>query len=263
MNDDFLYSLRKPPRREFSEKLYEKISIKERRIPMFSTKNQVVYRMAFVFTALCLAFGLALGFSPGARAKLIEIVHQIGNMTITETDERPDDGEPEGTWPSETMSLAEARTSLPFSFELPAWVPEGYVLNEQDVVVYDLPTEWGEGSKFIEFSWEKALEEQQEVVIDGETLYHTRSILHLHIEWAPGSEYAGNFLVGPGGLEELKVNGEPAALVRGAWNADTNEWGAEEMLMLRWQKGDIVYSLSVIEHGMSVEELVQVAESIP
>ncbi len=62
-------------------------------------------------------------------------------------------------------------------------------------------------------------------------------------------------------VEEVQVNGQPAALVGGSWNADTGLWDGGSDLTLSWMKGDQMYLLR--SPGAPVEDLIRMAESIP
>jgi hypothetical protein len=71
-------------------------------------------------------------------------------------------------------------------------------------------------------------------------------------------------MVGPGALEEVMVGGRPAAVVRGAWNVDTQEYDINGMISLSWKYDDeTIYSLSGVEPMMPLETLIRIAESIP
>jgi hypothetical protein len=60
-------------------------------------------------------------------------------------------------------------------------------------------------------------------------------------------------------LQEVQVNGEPAGLTGGGWDADSGQWTGDD-LTLTWKRGDVMYRLS--SDGLTVDELIRVAESI-
>jgi hypothetical protein len=61
-------------------------------------------------------------------------------------------------------------------------------------------------------------------------------------------------------VQEVDVNGEPAALVIGGWDVDSG-WNRESARMLNWMKGEEMYQLHSV--GAAVEDLIRMAESIP
>jgi hypothetical protein len=70
-----------------------------------------------------------------------------------------------------------------------------------------------------------------------------------------------DWLVETDDVQEVQVNGQPAALVEGGWDADTGQWNREAARMLNWMKGSEMYQLH--SPGVSVEDLIRMAESIP
>jgi hypothetical protein len=64
-------------------------------------------------------------------------------------------------------------------------------------------------------------------------------------------------------LQEVQVNGQPAGLTQGGWDADTGEWGGAGAgnVTLTWIHGDLMYQL--MSPGVTAEELIRMAESIP
>lgn len=188
----------------------------------------------------------ALTFSPTARAAISEIVQNIGGLIFNQTAEYPGSDGPESIWPEETLTLADARAKLPFAFGLPAWMPEGYTL--QDSVRVGLPFD-ASPVTHVMIAWEKQVE--------GES----RSFIWLMIEYPRPAEEGQN-IVGPESVTEVSVNGEPAAIVHGAWNTDTHEWGMTGLMTLSWRLDDVAYHLSAHDQFVTVEELIRIAESL-
>lgn len=63
-------------------------------------------------------------------------------------------------------------------------------------------------------------------------------------------------------LQEVQINGEPAGLTGGGWDADSGQWDTgNRVRTLTWMHGDVMYQLH--SNGATVEELIKVAESIP
>src|SRR5215212_736923 len=136
MNDDFLTRFRKPPPPEFSAALYERI------MTQMNTRHYFTFRRMTFATALCLALVAALAFSPRVRAALEFFVREIGGITYLEPDEsagpasQPGDSNEQVTVSWETLSLEEARAKLPYSFNLPAWVPAGFSTSGYAQITY-------------------------------------------------------------------------------------------------------------------------------
>lgn len=61
-------------------------------------------------------------------------------------------------------------------------------------------------------------------------------------------------------LQEVQVNGQPAGLTGGNWDADSGQWSGDDQT-LTWMKGDVIYRLS--SRALSTVDLIRVAESIP
>ena len=70
-----------------------------------------------------------------------------------------------------------------------------------------------------------------------------------------------SWLVDTDSVEEVQVNGQPAALVDGGWDADSGQWDRDSAIILSWMKGEEMYQLHA--SGTSVEDLIRMAESIP
>lgn len=70
-----------------------------------------------------------------------------------------------------------------------------------------------------------------------------------------------NWLVEANDVQEVQVNGQPAALVEGGWDVDPGQWSREAARMLNWMKGNEMYQL--YSPGASVEDLIRTAESNP
>jgi hypothetical protein len=136
MNDDFLHQYQKPPRREFVDSLYKKISQKDRsKTTMLNRSLPALNRLAFALSVLGLAFTLALASSPSARAKFLEVIQDVGGLAYIQTTEYPGGSGPERIFPEKTMTLEQARQIFPAAVELPTYTPEGYTLNTEDVTV--------------------------------------------------------------------------------------------------------------------------------
>jgi hypothetical protein len=233
MNDEFLTRFRKSPPQEFSEALYERIMTE-----MNTQRNFKLRRMTFA-AAICIALIAALVFSPSARAAFNSLVRQIGGMTFIGPDETVTQTpipESEITIvPEEILPLDEARAKVPFDISLPTWVPEGFMMATSVRISYF-------GTKYtpVEITWYGSDPRVGNIILT----------VGQQVEWLVDMDH----------LQEVQINGEPAGLTGGGWDADSGQWLGSNAT-LTWMKGDVMYQLS--SPGAPVEELIRMAESIP
>jgi len=131
------------------------------------------------------------------------------------------------------MSLAEARAQLPFVFGLPAWAPEGFVLQDAAEVV--LPSESSTYAAVI-VTWLNAEEDA------------------LTLRASPTTSGQPQ-LAGDGNTETVLVNGQPATLIR------SSRVGGER-LTLSWEREGVKYTLSGEGGVVTVDALVRMAEAV-
>ncbi len=244
-HDDFLTRLHEPPRPEFAATLYERLH-DERSTAMPHQFVTPVARHALRYVAaLCLLCGVAAATSPGVRAGMLETVQrlrQIGGATFVESNRGWDGahqptavaGAPRSVAQIQRVSVAEARTRVPYAFGLPTWTPEGAVLTDQVEVV--------DGASVILY-W----------TFDGKHAFILRT-------YPPRG---GTGLVGDGSTEAITVNGQPAALIRGMWDGGTGGWSRPQFVTLHWSVGGVTYELLAnTDVGASEGDLRRIAESI-
>ena len=71
-------------------------------------------------------------------------------------------------------------------------------------------------------------------------------------------------VVGNGAVEEILLNGSHAVIVHGAWNHDTRQYDLSTVTAIQWKYDEnTVYTLSSWNQNLSLDELIQMAESIP
>jgi hypothetical protein len=243
MNDDFLHQYREAPRREFADNLYGQLSQKKRRPTMGTGYNSTLKHLALGFAVVCLALAATAAFSPSARAKFLDVVREVGGLNYTETLDYPmvSPGGKEKLLPKKTMTLEDALQTFSTDIQMPTYLPEGYVLLEDEVKVV------GSGNNadnFIIIRWKNQNDSRQHVI-------------SLMIKQQNES---GGFLVGPGSVTEVSINGQPAALTQGAWSYDTKQWSdMPHFQVLHWIKDGMVYQLL----GDDASELIKMAESLP
>jgi hypothetical protein len=132
-----------------------------------------------------------------------------------------------------TMSLAEAEAAWPIGYALPAWAPEGFVLQDDVEVIQPAS---GLGYTSLSFTWLAADE----------------AALRLQVIQTSGDQPA---LGAAGSAEAVTVNGTPAVLVR------ISRLGTER-LALTWPRGDLTYTLTADPGRASPEDLRRMAESV-
>lgn len=233
MNDDFLTRFRKPPRREFSEALYERITS-----DMNTQRNFKFRRLTFA-AALGLALVAALAFSPAAQAAIGGLVRQIGGVTFfgpgeTEANATPVPESQITIVPQERLSLTDAQAKLPYTISLPTWIPDGLTMSGTVRISY-----FGGRYTPVEITWYGS----------DPTVGNLILSVGQPVDW----------LVDTDRLEEVQVNGQPAGLTRGDWDADSGQWSGDDQT-LTWMKGDVQYRLSGY---LPVEDLIRIAESVP
>jgi hypothetical protein len=132
-----------------------------------------------------------------------------------------------------TMSQAEAQAALPFAFEVPAWAPPGFVL--QDAVEVVQPAS-GLGYTSVSLTWLSAAADP----------------LYLQVAQADDDQPA---LGAAGSTEVVTVNGQPATLVR------TSRLGVERLALI-WPRGDLSYTLTAGPDSATPDDLRRMAESV-
>ncbi len=126
-----------------------------------------------------------------------------------------------------------------------AWVPEGYVL-DQNV---------GVTKSWVSMDWNNSNKSEIEMLVE--------------------QEYTGyNLPAGEGSSEEIKINGQSALLIRGFWH--DGQWDPGRGIMIGWVKEGHFYRLNYYEREPShneikpiegdmeviIKELIRMAESV-
>lgn len=256
MNDDFMHALQKAPPHAFSRRLYRRIagqsagqgagldSEATHPAPRTGLRLPTARQLGLGLAAICLALALTFAISPAARARINDVLNSVGGLIFSETTLYPGGSGPERTFPEQTVTAEQAAGMLPFSFNLPEWAPPGFVFEADRVVVMNDPNE---ALNYVRLGWQNQA---------------AGAALHLTLTWWPGEEQSNGYVIGPDSLEEVSVNGQPAAIVRGAWNVDTEEWSGANLIALHWERDGITYHLDGAESAVTVEDLVRMAESV-
>lgn len=249
MNDEFLHEFRESPRPGFTIDLYARLQTQGESALTRGYRPRQVASIAAGLVLLFLGSSLII---PSVRGQAQALLRQIGERVYEETEQYPfsRDGI---LLESRQMTLEEANQILPDPIRLPQWIVPGFQ-QEASVTVLSLPEVDPKHSP-VSVMW-----------------YHTdesgqlMASVWLHVQYIEGMAETARtpFQAGPAGsVQAVEVNQQPAALIRGAWNADTEVYDSTSLLMLHWQRGGYDYVLSGYGPAVTVEDLMRMAESIP
>jgi hypothetical protein len=284
MKDDFLYTSRPPVRKAFSDSLYQRLSIQypdnqfqRKGVKFLKYSVTHLFKWEYALLALMVVAALGVTLSAPVRAKTLELIRTVAGFNVAEQKESPikEAGEndisatqtviisspglvetgsatPTAMEPTiysiPTLMLPKVLKNPPFQFGLPTWVPEGYVL-DQNVGIAN-------SKSWVSLVWSNSDLSEIEMLVER--------------------EYTGyNIPAGENSSEEIKINGQPALLVRGFWHEQ--QWDPKRGIVIGWSKDGHFYRLTYsqrepshneivpIEGDMEakIAELVRMAESIP
>ena len=261
MNDEFLAKFHKTPRAEFADVLYERISQQPQpRFPQTRTikltlRNAVVAFLFILLVAACVYYAVTEKRLNKVGDIWVEVQRtiKVDNPSLS--------GEPlVMEFQPKCFSIDEAREILRFSFKVPAWAPDGFTFSNEICGFEDL--HYLSRSAFL--NWE-GTDKNTGVQLDLRHLF----------EQEPPSLLLFGMPVSAGSYEEVQVNGQPAALVRGDWNWEDAPWAHGQMstvkeyeykwdkkraLQLYWVEGEVMYRLYT-HANVSPEDLIKMAES--
>jgi hypothetical protein len=236
MDDRFLYQSRPAVRPGFSENLYVRLSKLALQEPESKRRFKLVFRFAF---ACLLVFALLFTLSQPARASVLAWIEHIAGFKAEISTAAPVIDESKATvYYSTPQTLATALKGLSFTLVMPTYIPEGFVLNYDGVHAT-------EGS--ISIGW-----------VDKNQGY---------IDLDVGQNWDIPIDVGVDSTKEVQVNGQPAVLIRGWWDAYGKWDHNKKNLQLYWRKDGLLYILASSDPTMyrevvSEDELIRIAESI-
>ena len=241
MHDDFLKQYRKQPDQAFTEALYRKVQMEKRRV-------STMKRLSLALVCLLAAFGIALGVSPQARGAALELIREVGGLRFMETSDYPGKGGKTEIVESTYLPLEEAMLIFPGTISLPSALPEGYSL-DPEVQLTDFE---GGNLPIAEVNWRKTNPEGGWSSLSLGIAYLTEQVQDLAR------------VVGEGAIEEVTINGKPAALIRGGWNYDAKSFDPTIQPSLRWEYDErTIYELHSSDEAIGREVLIRIAESIP
>lgn len=237
MNEDYLKQFRRMPDAGFVQKIHARLDRKERihAIKRYSVLSVLV----LIFT-----FGMVMTFSSTVRAAVLQTIEKIAGLRFDVTTNYPGEpGEEVTIAPHEYLSLEEAQSRFPSPVALPAYVPQKATRREDVLLTYFSPDMIS-----LNLTWD-----------DPEIGEFTLEIQHC----SSGAQNCG-LIVGEGALEEITLHGNLAVIVRGAWDYDAQRYDVSMPTAIRWKIDEnTIYTLSSWSSGMSLDELVKIAESIP
>jgi hypothetical protein len=197
-------------------------------------------RLGWSLVAVAVLAIVLVSTSAPLRAAMDQLQMTIGRIYLSIADSLPDISHTTIIEP-ELMTLKEARAAVPFEFDIPAQIPLGWQMAEP-VRLNDL----GNGP-YIHIDW----------ACPG------RGNIVLSIRAAdPDDGTPGGWLVAPESSEEIQINGEPAVLIRGGWDADTHQWAWPEVTTIGWTRDGVEYRLEA-GADVSTVDLIGMAESVP
>lgn len=257
MRDKFLYKLRPPLDKAFSRNLYQRLSLQypddlELKKEYQTMKRKQQFRgWKYAFLSMCVMAVLLITLSEPVRAKALEWIRVIAGFTVEETLESPIVTIDEAIITPESIpgvSIADIMQDPPFNFNLPTWIPEGFVMDPQAGIA--------NSKDWVSISWTNAGLSEIQLMVER--------------------EYTGYSIpAGEGSSEPVEIDGTPALLVRGAWNT-SHAWDMSLGITIAWEEDGHFYRLIYSEHEpvhnelKSIErngeelvnELTQMAESI-
>lgn len=237
MNEEYIKGFRKSPGTKLIERIHTRLYKRERmqRIKRYS---------ALSMFALIFVFGMLMVFSSTVRADVISIFRKIGGVQYHVSSESLlNPYIPAVELAPEYLSWEEASSRFVSPLTLPTYVPQGYE-RETNVHFYT----WGDGTSTLEVFWRKK----------GEF-----PMIGLFIAGCKEDAQGCGFRVGEGALEEITLNGKPAALTRGSWDEGTQQYEPSVLVSVMWRYDEnSFYRLWSFDQSLA-DELIKMAESIP
>lgn len=161
------------------------------------------------------------------------------------------------------VSLDEAHTRLPFAFALPSWLPDGFVL-EPEVRITLPPQELSddEGTERVRIKLAPSSLTSLHLMwrhADGRFIG-----LDIHPVKTDPQVIEGRIPIPPGGVVAVQVHQQPAALIthQYGFNPVDHTVAISDVAVLRWREHHKQYELRTRTDGVSVDEMLRIANSI-
>jgi hypothetical protein len=255
MNDDldFLTRFRRPPRAAFAAALYHRISQ-----PMKATPRRMFFRRAGIALAgFALVFSLSLLAVPALRVMAYDVLRQIGVISFTTAERRPPAepsaarGLPDPTStpipparPTTFTTLDQLEAEAGFRPLAPAYLPQGYVLDEMAPMEYLDDSGRGEGmGTFMRY----VLAAQAEHYLD---IQQTRF----------ADDRQREFPIGNNPIQDVTVRGRPGIWLEQALLDAADNPKPHPLNVLLWEEDGFIHSL--MSDVLPLEELQRVADSL-
>jgi len=238
MDDKFLYQNRPPVRAGFGESLYARIT----NDPPRKNRMSGIYKLVLRIGLVCLfVLGVLFTFSQPVRASMLAWVKQIAGLEVQEQDVLPlSESKSVSIPPDARDSLAGIQKDLPYQLALPAYVPDGFAFEDK----VDVKAE----SVFMR--WLNKNGDEILMLVD--------------------TDHGQRYVTGTDAGQEIQVNGQPALLVQGNYDANGNWDAAQKMLNLIQRKDKLIYWLIYIKNSEGEfdnaaikAELIRMMGSIP
>ncbi|HNT77261.1 MAG TPA: hypothetical protein PKH77_19790 [Anaerolineae bacterium] len=212
-------------------------------------------RQAAIAVIIVMALlGATLGLPP-VRAQVQGWLREIGGIAFVETADPPADWDtiiaaftedgaaPPEPGPALVVSLSEALTRHPELADfLPTWIPEGFVNHDRVPINPD---------QYIVLTW---LPADADPMSDAPTPWITLRI---------GHPFALPVVTQPDAVQEVFVDGVPAALWEQVFIEDRQRDPDGRIYSLEWLQNGLQYGISWREPGLTWEDIRRFAASIP
>lgn len=247
MNDELLTPYQPDVRPAFETALRNKL----RAVEQQQRRRQ---QAGIAITVVMLLLSMVMGLPP-VRAQVQGWLREIGGIAFVETVHPPADWDsliaaftedgvaPSEPGPSPVVSLSEALARYPeFAVFLPTWTPEGFVNDDRVPISPD---------RYIVLTWLPA-----DIDLMNETPY---AWITLRI----GHPFTLPLATQPDAVQEVSVNGIPAAMWEQVFVEDHQQDPEGRIYSLEWLQNGLRYGISWREPGLTWEDILRFAESIP
>ena len=274
MNDnDFMTQFREHPRKEFSETLYDKINKNKKKVTFWNIRERP---LAFSLITVVIVFLISFAIIPSVRAATLQILKEIAGFNFLEMEnpfEKPvgEDGntysftvggvvdekdigdeieglvigDSGGTYSAPQISREELEENFQVRITNPV-LPQGYET---------------EGSKF--YLVPNSQTSGEDDWLGMQIWFRTDTENALFLIMHPESTNLIT-VIGQNSVEEVLVNNNPAALLKGGWTGDPKsaeaEWDSENGNTLTWSSNGVTYELS--SPDLDANSLIQIAETM-
>ncbi len=235
-----LLNLQQPPGKTLQQRIEA--------IPHRPLMQQVIKTSHLVWGSVVLLIVLMLFASPTTKAMLGQLEMVVGQIHLTVMESKPIFIEPSAIH-SRPMSLTEAQKAVPFDFAIPTYIPSN-LHQRPEVSVIRLET------SVVKLLWRATQNGFVQL-----TIYPHNGVDNL-TPTPVGKTLFNKTLIGPDSNQEILINGHPAVLIYGGWDASQKTWSHQDQLTtLIWHNDGIQYKLLSFGQTLSLSDLIAMAES--